>query len=593
LVAAFIWTAPTHGQQFLAKIDGDATHGAWFGYRIASIGDFDGDGAADVLVSDPDWDDGVHAYAGAVFIDSGRDGTVLWSRFGGAADWFFGEGLAALGDLDGDGSCEVAIGGEFQAVEVYSPRSGTLLRSHSAAAGAPSYFGFPLAATGDVDRDGVRDYVIGAFGGAYVYSGRTGANLYTWEPRSGRFGAAVDGAGDVNGDGFEDLLVGAPDESVSGTMNGRVVVYSGKNGTILLDVHGRGDAGGFGSIVRGGHDLDQDGVADFLVGSYLPSPHGSVLAYSGANGSLIHQWSGRSGDEFAIHLVAQGVAFAGDLDLDGVSDVLIGASDGASGGLVHAISGRTQLSLFDLSDGSADGFGEAVAGQGDMNGDGLLDVLVGAPFTAPAGELFVYSGATRPAIQSIQIDRSDYRKTADVTISGAGFMQGDQLQVEFGDDVATNVVVVDDATITASIGTGNPGPVDVTIQNTLGSGILTNGFRRTPALLLEGAWTPGGNVTIRYLFDSGDGVVAIAGLPPTVNVSTRPFLSELGISPFLILVLEQPGTIPGDEFDLSGDLPNDPGLSGIEVLFQALIGPIFSGAGADATWSNCASITIR
>ena len=592
VIAAVASTAAAHAQQFLARFDGDATHGAAFGYRVASIGEFDGDGADDVLVSDPDWYDGVHPNAGAVFIESGRDGTVLWSAVGGDANWFFGEGLAALGDLDGDGFRDVAIGGEYQAVGIFSPKTGLLLRSHSADASAPPYFGFPLAATGDVDGDGVADYVIGAFGGAYVYSGATGVNLHTWEPRSGRFGAAVDGAGDLDGDGFEDLLVGAPDESVAGLMDGRVVVYSGRDGSILLDLHGSGDGDGFGSIVRGGQDLDGDGVADLLVGAYLPSPGGSVLAVSGATGALLHQWSGSSSDDFEIDFVARGVAYAGDLDLDGVCDVLIGASDGAGGGRVHVLSGRTKLPLFELSDGSSYSFGEAVAAQGDTNGDGLLDLLVGAPFAGPAGELFLYSGATRPAIQAIQPNRSDYRSPANVTISGAGFLQGDQLQVEFGSDLATNVVVVDDATITASIGGGEPGPVDVTVQNTLGSANLTQGFRRTPAIVLDGDWRPGGSVTVRYLLDPGDGIVAILGVPPEVDLSTPPFLGKLRISPFLILFLDPPGTLSTDEIDLTGNLPNDSGISGVTILFQALVGPVFSGPGVDATWSNCASITI-
>jgi hypothetical protein len=318
-----------------------------------------------------------------------------------------------------------------------------------------------------------------------------------------------------------------------------------------------------------------------------------VFAFSGATGSTIHQWTGSAGDEFETGYVTQGVAFAGDLDMDGVSDLLIGADDGANGGRVHVISGRTNLPLYDVSDAASSGFGEAVAGQGDANGDGLLDVLVGAPFAAPAGALFVYSGATRPAVQSIQPDRADYRSSADVTISGAGFLQGDQLQVEIGADFATNVVIVDDATITASIGSGNPGPADVTVQNTLGSATLADGFRRTPAVLLEGMWTPGGSVTVRYLIDPGSGIVAIVGVPPRVDISTPPFLGELCISPFLILFIDPPGTVPNDELDLSGDVPNDPGLSGITVLFQALVGPVFSGRSADATWSNCASMTIQ
>jgi len=59
------------------------------------------------------------------------------------------------------------------------------------------------------------------------------------------------------------------------------------------------------------------------------------------------------------------------------------------------------------------------------------------------------------------------------------------------------------------------------------------------------------------------------------------------------LQLAPPGTLPGDDFSLAGDLPNDPSLSGATLLFQALIGPVFTGSGRNATWSNCASVTIQ
>src|SRR2546425_963729 len=98
--------------------------------------------------------------------------------------------------LDGDATDGVTFG----------DRAGVLRHG----AGAASFFGTAIAATGDVDGDGVPDYVVGAYGGAYVYSGATGASVFTWEPLTEHFGAAVDGAGDVDGDGFCDVVVGVP-----------------------------------------------------------------------------------------------------------------------------------------------------------------------------------------------------------------------------------------------------------------------------------------------------------------------------------------------------------------------------------------------
>jgi hypothetical protein len=251
---------------------------------------------------------------------------------GASSNDFLGEGAAALADLDGDGFREIAVGGEYQQVDVYSAKSGALLRSHGA--GVASFFGTAISATGDVDGDGVPDYVVGAYGGAYVYSGATGASVYGWEPLTEHFGAAVDGAGDVDGDGFCDVVVGVPLNSGMGILDGRVFVYSGQSGGVLLDLHGGIDGGEFGSTVRGGADLDGAGYPDFVVGSFAPLFDGTVFAYSGATGAKITSWKGASNDELAVDVTEQGVAFAGDLDRDGTADVLIGADDGASGGRV-------------------------------------------------------------------------------------------------------------------------------------------------------------------------------------------------------------------------------------------------------------------
>jgi hypothetical protein len=112
-------------------------------------------------------------------------------------------------------------------------------------------------------------------------------------------------------------------------------------------------------------------------------------------------------------------------------------------------------------------------------------------------------------------------------------------------------------------------------------------------VVLSGDWTPGGHVTVTHLFDPGDGICSIFGVPPIVAIPTPPFLRDRAIDPFLLLFCAPPNSLPGDSYDLSGDLPNDSSIVGTTLLFQALIGPVFSGPKRDASWTNCASVTIQ
>src|SRR5262249_44182007 len=146
----------------------------------------------------------------------------------------------------------------------------------------------------------------------------------------------------------------------------------------------------FGKSLAAIEDVDGDNVPDIIVGAPGASPNGIVGAgrafvYSGASGQLLYQWDGLGRfDEFAAS-----VAGGGDVDGDNVPDIIVGApgaspTDRGAAGSAFVFSGATGEMLFRW-DGEAAGdpLGRAVAIVGDLNGDGRADVLIGAPYAGP------------------------------------------------------------------------------------------------------------------------------------------------------------------------------------------------------------------
>ncbi len=328
--------------------------GHWFGIEVSATGDLDGDGAGDFAVAS--YDNFVHVY-------SGRTGAELFSVHVAEHQ----QGVDASEDVDGDGVRDLIVrewNGELydnpdtrMCYAVISGRTHERIRFR--VLDLPT-FAYQVRAAGDVDHDGHGDVLVvtdpfriadrrlrEAF--VDVYSGdderllhRVPVLVEAEYPH-----IAVCSLGDITGDGCADFAIGATDDDSGDppphNRPGRVLIVCGRTGEVLRTIQHTNEWDLFGYSLANAGDVDGDGVSDLIIGAdtrfFCGLRRCSVFLASGRDGKLLREYGGRDIEPLGVF-----VASAGDVDGDGVPDQMLGSVLDATGafydGTLQLISGK-------------------------------------------------------------------------------------------------------------------------------------------------------------------------------------------------------------------------------------------------------------
>ncbi|MCB9681248.1 MAG: FG-GAP repeat protein [Alphaproteobacteria bacterium] len=489
--------------------------------------------------------------------DAGADSNVL---VGPAVEGDHIGRSMAVGDFDGDGIDDLAVGAEGDdtngrnagAVYVFFGPLGTNPTLDPSLADVTllgeafeDKTGWALANAGDVDGDAKDDLLIGSFvyvgasagaGIAHLVSGATlTSNVFVdlatqstarflGAVAGDEFGTAV-GAADVNGDGFSDVIVGAPKQSDDGNKRGAAYVWfgpiTGLQSATTADVRfaGASDTSSFGLTVVGLGDLDGDGDDEVGIGAprddTAASRAGAFYVYDGAPSlpsSLATTAARLSLYGRQYDRAGSSASPAGDLDADGHPDFWVGSKQlgGTKVGAVFAVSGALASATGALDSSSLHGIygsaantlaGTTVVGGHDYNNDGYADVLTGgerAPgLVAGAGAAYIVYGPFLPGSSSLLDANAWMRGAAYQDFAGSAIAAGD-LNADGYDDAVIGAWRASDVAFRSGIAGVFLGGDDVADEAVFYADTDSDGFGDAGNTLVACAEPPG------YVSDAGD-----------------------------------------------------------------------------------------
>jgi hypothetical protein len=507
------------------------------GFSVSSAGDINGDGIDDLIIGATGADPNGFSNSGQSYVVFGSrsgfssslnlstlNGTNGFKINGLAAGDDSGRSVSSAGDINGDGTDDLIIGARLadpngnysgQSYVVFGSRSGFNANLNLSTLNGTNGFkingiaandrsGFSVSSAGDINGDGIDDLIIGAYragigeaGQSYVVFGsRSGfnanLNLSTLTGTNGFqingiavvdfSGISVSSAGDINGDGIDDLIIGARLADPNSTDSGQSYVVFGSrsgfsaslnlstlNGTNGFAINGINASDRSGRTVSSAGDVNGDGIDDLIIGAYSASPNGinsgqSYVVFgsrSGFSASLnLSTLNGTNG--FAINginasdLSGWSVSSAGDINSDGIDDLIIGATsaspNGNGSGQSYVVFGSRStfsaslnLSTLNGTNGfkingikSVDRSGSSVSSAGDINGDGIDDLIIGAYLAITNGTLsgqsyVVYGNAapeldlngTNNFVTGFKINGISANDQSGWSVSSAGDINGD------------------------------------------------------------------------------------------------------------------------------------------------------------------------